>query len=68
MKEVDNNDNEHKLKYWFPMLYMLYFLFNMRRQGVVKPSKSASSNQYLSKIKNLSKETRRLLISRDGIG
>ena len=22
MKEVNNNDNKHKLKYWFAMLYM----------------------------------------------
>ena len=43
---------------------MLYFLFNIKRQGM----SLASSNEYLSKIKHLSKDTRRLLISRVGIG
>ena len=47
---------------------LFYFLFNIKRQGLVNHRSSASSDEYQSKIKNLSKDTRRSLISRDGIG
>ena len=46
---------------------LLYFLFNIKRKGVVKPPTFSLSNEYLSKIKNISKDTHRLLISRDKI-
>ena len=42
---------------------MLCFLFNIKRQGVVKHLSSASSNEYLSKIKHLSIDIRRSLIT-----
>ena len=45
----------------------MYFLLNIQRQGVVKPRKFSSSNKYLSKIKNLSKDTCRTLISKERI-
>ena len=52
-------------RYWFTINFC-----TSCRQGVVKPPSvsSASSNTHLSKIKNLSKDFRRSLISRDGIG
>ena len=50
------------------MYILLYFLFGVKKQGVVKPPSSASINEHLSKIKAFSNDAPRLLISRDGIG
>ena len=50
------------------MYILLYFLFGVKKQGEVKPPSSASTNEYLSKIKAFSNDTPKSLISRDGIG